>query len=587
MKFVGSARFLFPRSEPFVERDGAVEISRRSQFQDAVRDGFREFVVLGAKENRSLVSLESVVQRGNRFEVEMRGRFVEHQHIRVRKHHAAEHAADLFAAGKHLGGFERLFAGEEHPSEESADERFVLFLAELPEPIDEGKVRVEERVVVLGKIARRNGRSPFDLSRFDVPVVLDGFEECGFENAAVADERHLVLAAERKVQMFELGAVSRRNRQVLDFEYDFSRFAVHFEADPRELAARSGHFLDGHLVEKLFAAGRLFRLGRVRGEALDERLEFRDFFLGAAVLVLALLLGELARLVPKFVVARIQVHAAVVDVANVRADRVQKVSVVRNDDDRVFEAFQVILEPADAFEVEVVRRFVEQKDVRVAEERLGEKDADLFVAVEFLHEFRVGILGDAETLEKRSRGGFRLVSAHFAEFRFEVYRLHAFRFGHFRFGVKFLAAFSHLVKFGVSHHDGVEDGEFLECEVVLFEDGDAFARVVGDVARVRFEFARKDFQERGFPGAVRADDPVAISLAEREVDFLEKYAASVLQTDIGNIEHEAKDSKFLFIFGENSEVLWQSRKHFKRSKSSCGSSRSPWASFSGFGMPTA
>ena len=79
--------------------------------------------------------------------------------------------------------------------------------------------------------------------------------------------------------------------------------------------------------------------------------------------------------------------------------------------------------------------------------------------------------------------------------------------------------------------------------MVLLEDGDAFACIVCDISRIRFQFSRKDFQERGFSGTVCADNSVAVSLAEREVDFLEKHAASVLQTDVRNIEHGDKDSK--------------------------------------------
>ena len=71
-----------------------------------------------------------------------------------------------------------------------------------------------------------------------------------------------------------------------------------------------------------------------------------------------------------------------------------------------------------------------------------------------------------------------------------------------------------------------------------------FVRVMGDVSRVRFEFSGKDLQERGLSGTVCADNSIAITLAEREVDIFEKHAASILQTNIRNIEHGAKDSNY-------------------------------------------
>ena len=54
----------------------------------------------------------------------------------------------------------------------------------------------------------------------------------------------------------------------------------------------------------------------------------------------------------------------------------------------------------------------------------------------------------------------------------------------------------------------------------------------------------KDLQERGLSGTVCADNSIAITLAEREVDIFEKHAASILQTNIRNIEHGAKDSNY-------------------------------------------
>ena len=147
-------------------------------------------------------------------------------------------------------------------------------------------------------------------------------------------------------------------------------------------------------------AGGLLGLGGVRGEAADERLQFFNLFFGAAVLVLSLLLGQLASCVPEFVVTAVDVNLAVVYIAGVRADRVEEVTVVAHHDDDILEAFEVVFEPADGFQIQVVRRFVEQKDVGVAEQGLGEEDADFLAAVEVRHEAVVEFFGDAEALEE-------------------------------------------------------------------------------------------------------------------------------------------------------------------------------------------
>ena len=255
-------------------------------------------------------------------------------------------------------------------------------------------------------------------------------------------------------------------------------------------------------------------------------------------------MGELACFVPEFVVTAVDIDLAVVNVADVRADAVQEVTVVRNDNHGVFETFEVVFEPVDAFEVHVVRRFVEQKDVRITEESLGKENSNFFVAVEFLHELLVGFFRDVETLEEGSCGRFGFVTAHFAKLGFEFDGFHAFVFGHFRLRVKFFAALADLVKFRVAHHDRVENGMFFVGEVILLQNRKTFVRIVGNVTRIRFQFSGKDLQERGLSGTVCADNPVAITLAEREVDIFEKHAASILQTNIRNIEHGAKDSNY-------------------------------------------
>ena len=175
---------------------------------------------------------------------------------------------------------------------------------------------------------------------------------------------------------------------------------------------------------------------------------------------------------------------------------------------------------------------------------LGEEDADLFVRVEFLHQLCVGFFWNVEALEERAGGGFRFIAAHFAELGFKFDGFHAFVFGHFRLGVKFFAALADLVKFRVAHHDRVENGMFFVGEVILLQNRKTFVRVMGDVSRVRFEFSGKDLQERGLSGTVCTDNSIAITLAEREVDIFEKHAASILQTNIRNIEHGAKDSNY-------------------------------------------
>jgi len=68
-----------------------------------------------------------------------------------------------------------------------------------------------------------------------------------------------------------------------------------------------------------------------------------------------LLQDKLARLVPEVVVARVNPDLAEIDIRDVGADLVQEVAVMGDDDDRVPEPTEEILQPGDGAEVQVVR----------------------------------------------------------------------------------------------------------------------------------------------------------------------------------------------------------------------------------------
>ena len=226
-----------------------------------------------------------------------------------------------------------------------------------------------------------------------------------------------------------------------------------------------------------------------------------------------------------------------------RADGVQEVTVMAHHDHDVFEAFEVVFEPADGFQIKVVRRFVQEQNVRVAKQSLGEEHADLLAAIEFGHQVVVEFFGNAEALEEHGCVGVGFVTADFAKARFDFHGLHALFFGHFRERVKFVALLAKFVEFRETHHHGFEDSVVFVSKVVLLQDGDTFARVLRDFTRVRFEFARKNLEECGLAGTVCADDTVAVASLEGKVHFLEEDAATILETDIRNIKHGAKDSK--------------------------------------------
>ena len=86
---------------------------------------------------------------------------------------------------------------------------------------------------------------------------------------------------------------------------------------------------------------------------------------------------------------------------------IEQVAVVADDHDRVRVRAQVGFEPERAFEIEIVRRLVEQQDVRFQKEDRGERHAHPPATGEFPARARLGFLVETEASEdlRGPRGG--------------------------------------------------------------------------------------------------------------------------------------------------------------------------------------
>ena len=183
-----------------------------------------------------------------------------------------------------------------------------------------------------------------------------------------ADKSDLVIVAEGEGNIVkDLDAVDRLG-EILDLQYFISDLAVRAEIDVRIFTAGRTDVIQLDFFQCTLSGGCLLGLGSVGREAGDEILQLLDFFFLLFVRFLHLTDEQLAGLIPEVVVTGIELNLAVVDVCDLCADLVQKVTVVGYDDNGVLEIDQEFLEPVDRVEVEMVRRLVEQQDVRIAEQ---------------------------------------------------------------------------------------------------------------------------------------------------------------------------------------------------------------------------
>ena len=138
------------------------------------------------------------------------------------------------------------------------------------------------------------------------------------------------------------------------------------------------------LFQFLDAALHLLGLGGLIAEAVDERFEVLDALLLVAVgrfeLRAALrFLREIA-----VVIAGVKIGAAVPDFEDLVHRDVQKIAVVRDQDEGVGIIFQILLQPVARFEIEVVGGLIEQQQIGLDQQELGQPDAHLPAAGKLL-----------------------------------------------------------------------------------------------------------------------------------------------------------------------------------------------------------
>ena len=185
-----------------------------------------------------------------------------------------------------------------------------------------------------------------------------------------------------------------------------------------------------------------------------------------------------------------------------RADGIQEVAIVRDDDQGALVATQEFVEPVNGVEVQVVRRFVQQKGLRMSEQGLRQENADLLSALQLGHLAIVQRLRDVEALEQDGGVAFGAVAVLFADDAFELAEAHAVLVGHVRLLVEDVAFLQSAPQAFVPHDDRVDDLELVELVLVLAEDADLLR--ADDRPLLGRELTRKELHEGRLAGPVRA-----------------------------------------------------------------------------------
>ena len=135
---------------------------------DTRPDFLHQILVVRDEEHGALVALQRDVQRVDRFQVEVVGRLVQHQDVRLLQHDPAEEQARRLAAGQRLGRLVAFLTTEEHLAEQAVDVLARGGRVELVQPFRRRQALGDRAGVVLREVADRDLVSPADGAAIDV-----------------------------------------------------------------------------------------------------------------------------------------------------------------------------------------------------------------------------------------------------------------------------------------------------------------------------------------------------------------------------------------------------------------------------------
>ena len=463
---------------------------------------------------------------------------VQHQDIGAVEHHPGEHAADLLAAGEHLHRLVDIVPGEEHPPQEGAQEGLGVVRAVLGEPLHEIlAVVVKEGRVIQWEVTGGDGGAPLVAALVRLQLAHEDLEEGGLGQLVLPHEGDLIAFVHPEADVVQHLAAIHGLSEVLHGEDLLARLPIHGEAHEGVAAGGHGDLLQADLLQELPPGGGLLALGLVGGEAGDELLQLLDLILLAAVLVPDEPLHQLAGLIPEIVVAHVHFDPAVVHIHDAGADGVQEVAVVAHHQHQALVVHEEILQPLDGREVQVVGGLVQEDDVWLSKEGLGQEDLHLFLGGKAGHGVVEDALREAQSLDEAAGVGLRLPAAHLGVLGLQLAGPDAVLVGEVGLFVEGVLLPLHFIEPGIAQDDGVQHRVGIVLEVVLLQDAHALVVRDDDLAGGGLQFPGEDAQEGGLARAVGPDDAVAVAGGELQVHVLEEGLAAEVEAQIVDNDH--------------------------------------------------
>ena len=460
---------------------------------DVVRQQPDEMHVVADEDERAFVLLQRHNQRVNTGHVEVCRRLVHQQQVRRIEQQFHQREPAFFAAAQHAHRLEDVVAAKQKAAEDVADGLLGHALRRVERLLQDGVLGIQHRRSVLREIAGLRVVTVLEQAGLRLEDFREQLEQRGFAGAVRSDQ-HDALAAlglEMKSVVNQFFAVAE-----LDFLQRDDALAAALrlrkpEADRRPvIVRRPDHFLL-EPFDLLHLALRLRGLGVLRAEAVHEQLHPVNLAL------LRFRRGNHRRLRRRalfeilVVISGVAQQVRLPQLGDVRAKAVEKFAVMGNEQDRAGIMAQIFLKPQQRFEVEMVRRLVEQEQIRFLRQQPREMRAHHPAAGKLARRTVVIRQLEAEAVENLLGLGDELP----------------------------------VVLVFVRHGD-VEDAFVAGGFAFLRQIAGARAADERHVARVRLLLAEDDFEQSVFARAVRPDDGNAVARHDVQRNVVKQFASA-------------------------------------------------------------
>ena len=315
------------------------------------------------------------------------------------------------------------------------------------------------------------------------------------------------------------------------------------EFELHDLAAlRRFHPLD--LVQLLHPALHLRRVRGARLEAFDELDLLGQHRLLALELRLLLLVAQRALLLVELVIAGIGRELTAVDLHHLVDDAVHELAVVRGHQQRALVTFKELLQPDQAFEIQMVAGLVQQHGVGTHQKDAGQRHPHLPAADNAPTSPSIISWLKLRPAKHLARPALQRVAVQFLEpcLHLAVARddlVHVIGSVSVSHGGLELSQLGRhgADRTGAVHHlgDGAAAGHLAD---VLAEIPDGDAAIDGDLAFVGLLLAGDHPEQSGLAGAIGADEADLFALLERrrsldEEDLVADLLADIVETNYG------------------------------------------------------